>query len=80
MRTAVFQKYTKKGYYRFEFDKLNAINAQHNERLEIYYENRIYRLVGNRPGVSALKWDIAANVVWKEREEISKLSTYFSFV
>jgi 1-acyl-sn-glycerol-3-phosphate acyltransferase len=60
----------------FNFDDLQAINAQVNERLEIYYNNKAYRAVGIRPGVSALKWDVAVNAIWKKLGHSHKLSAY----
>ncbi len=50
----------------FNFKDLKTINPQTQERLEIFYGNEAYRIVGIRPGVSALKWEVAANVIWKE--------------
>jgi 1-acyl-sn-glycerol-3-phosphate acyltransferase len=50
----------------FNFNDLKTINPQTQERLEIFYGDDAYRIVGTRPGVSALKWEVAANVIWKE--------------
>ncbi len=60
------------------FNDLQTINPQVNERLEIYYKNKAYRIIGNRPGISALKWEVAANVIWKNYEQIHKLSSYIN--
>ncbi|NOZ34028.1 MAG: 1-acyl-sn-glycerol-3-phosphate acyltransferase [Chlorobi bacterium] len=58
------------------FDDLQTINPQVNERLEIYYKNTAYRIIGNIPGVSALKWEVAANAIWKISGQTHKLSSY----
>jgi len=55
----------KKDVFTLNFNDLQTINPQVNERLEIYYKNTAYRIIGNQPGVSALKWELALNVIWK---------------
>jgi 1-acyl-sn-glycerol-3-phosphate acyltransferase len=60
----------------FNFDDLKTINPQVHERLEIFYNNDTYRVIGSRPGVSALKWEVALNAVWKRMGQIHKLSPY----
>ena len=62
----------------FNFDDLQTINPQVNERLEIYYKNTAYRIIGNQPGVSALKWELALNAIWKYLGQNHKLSTYIN--
>ncbi len=66
----------KKNQIIMNFNDLQTINPQVNERLEIYYKNTAYRIVGNRPGVSALKWEVAANAIWKRLGQNHKLSSY----
>ena len=58
------------------YDDLQTINPQVKERLEIFYNNEAYRIIGGRPGVSALKWEVAANAVWKSTGQVHKLSPY----
>ena len=60
------------------FNDLQTINPQVNERLEIYYQNTAYRIIGNNPGVSALKWEVALNVIWKKLGQSHKLSPYIN--
>jgi hypothetical protein len=60
------------------FDELQTINPQINDRLEIYYNNHAYRIIGSRPGVSALKWEVAVNAIWKKLEYHTKLAPYIS--
>lgn len=60
------------------FNDLQTINPQVNERLEIYYQNTAYRIIGNNPGVSALKWEVALNVIWKKLGQNYKLSPYIN--
>lgn len=60
------------------FHDLQTINPQVYERLEIYYNNHAYRVVGARPGVSALKWELAVNTIWKKLGQRVKLSPYIN--
>jgi len=60
------------------FDDLQTINPQVYERLEIYYNNQAYRVIGGRPGVSALKWEVAVNTIWKKLGQQTKLSPYIN--
>ena len=58
------------------FNELQTINPQLHERLEIFYNNEAYRIIGSRPGVSALKWDVAVNAILKKMGQTAKLSPY----
>ena len=58
------------------FDDLQTINPQVNERLEIYYAGEAYRIIGGREGISALKWEVALNAIWKHLGQNHKLSPY----
>ncbi len=58
------------------YDDLQTINPQVHERLEIIYQDQAYRIVGSRDGVSALKWEVAVNTVWRESGQNHKLSPY----
>ncbi len=60
----------------FNFDDLQTINPQINERLEVYYADKAYRFVGGKPGVSGLKWEVALNALWKKTGQNHKLSAY----
>lgn len=60
------------------FDDLQTINPQVYERLEIFYNNHAYRIIGGRPGVSALKWEVAVNTIWKKLGQMVKLSPYIN--
>ena len=60
----------------FQLGDLQTINPQVHEHLEIYYQNRPYRIIGGRPGVSALKWEIAVNAIWFKTGQMNKLSPY----
>lgn len=60
------------------FDDLQTINPQVYERLEIFYNNQAYRIIGGRPGVSALKWEVAVNTIWKKLGQMVKLSPYIN--
>jgi 1-acyl-sn-glycerol-3-phosphate acyltransferase len=58
------------------YNDLQIINPQKNERIEIYYNNEAYRIIGSRKGVSGLKWEVAVNAIWKKMGQVNKLSTY----
>lgn len=60
----------------FNFNDLHTINPQTKERLEMFYKNDAYRIVGKKPGISALKWEIAVNVLWKEMGMDAKCVPY----
>lgn len=62
------------------FDDLQTISPQVNDRLEIYYNNEAYRAIGEREGVSALKWEIAVNTIWKKLGQNNKLAPYIYFL
>lgn len=62
--------------FTINYDDLQTINPQVKERLEIFYNNEAYRIIGGRPGVSALKWEVAVNAVWKKMGQEHKLSAY----
>jgi len=62
----------------FNYNDLKTINPQVNERLEIFYNNEAYRVVGSRDGVSALKWEVAVNAIWKKLGMNYKLSPYIN--
>lgn len=63
----------------FNFNDLQTINPQTRERLEIYYKDEAYRVEGTRPGVSALKWEVAVNTIWKEMGLTAKMVPYVRF-
>lgn len=60
----------------FNFNDLQTINPQTKERLEIFYKNDAYRIAGSRAGVSALKWEVAVNTIWKEMGLTAKMVPY----
>ncbi len=59
-------------------DELLTINPQVHEKIEIIYGDKIYRAIGGDPGVSGLKWEIAANALWKKMGQEYKLSSYIN--
>ncbi len=59
-----------------KLDELQTISPQINERLEIYFNNHAYRVIGSKPGVSALKWEIAVNMIWNKMGQTTKLASY----
>jgi 1-acyl-sn-glycerol-3-phosphate acyltransferase len=59
---------------------LQIINPQKNERIEIFYNNQAYRIIGCRKGVSGLKWEVAVNAIWKRMGQENKLSPYLQSI
>lgn len=68
--------FTDKETLEFNFTDLQTINPQTKERLEIFYKDDAYRIAGTRPGVSALKWEVAVNTIWKEMGLTAKMVPY----
>ena len=58
------------------FVDLQTINPQVGEMLEIFYNGEAYRVTGHNKGVSALKWEVALNAIWRLLGQETKLSTY----
>lgn len=59
-----------------DFDLLKTINPQVNETLEIFYGDDAYRIFGEKKGISALKWEVALNAIWRLKGQTNKLSSY----
>lgn len=59
-----------------ELSEIQSIGPQFNERIEFYYQEDAYRFVDTKLKVSGLKWELAANEVWKLTDLDHKLSTY----
>ncbi|GAA4826142.1 hypothetical protein GCM10023331_08430 [Algivirga pacifica] len=57
-------------------DQIQSLSAQLHERLEMYYNDTAYRFVGINKGVSALKWEVAVNTLWKKMGQDKKLMAY----
>lgn len=62
----------------FNFTDLQTINPQVNERIELFYNHEVYRFIGGKEGVSGLKWEVAANTIWKHMGQVQKLSPYIA--
>jgi len=60
----------------FRYEQLDAISTELHERLELHADSRSFRLYGKNPGVSSLKYEIAANIIWKNQGNEYKLSPY----
>jgi 1-acyl-sn-glycerol-3-phosphate acyltransferase len=60
----------------FELNEIESISTELKERLEISYAGISYRIVGKKPGKSALKYEMAANAIWELTGLEQKLSTY----
>lgn len=55
---------------------IDTLNPQFKERIELLHQGDAFRFVGDKPGVSGLKWEIAANAIWQKTEQGFKTSTY----
>lgn len=62
------------------FDDLQTINPQVREMMELYFNDEAYRIIGKTKGVSALKWEVAMNAIWRIRKQESKLSPYINSI
>ena len=60
----------------FDLDKLQTLNPQLNERIELYYQDIAYRFIGEEPGLSGIKWEIACNTVWYHKKQFHKVSPH----
>lgn len=59
-----------------DLDMIQTLNPQVNERIELYYQDKAYRFIGESPGLSGIKWEIACNTVWHHKKQMHKLSTH----
>lgn len=75
-RDKILVDFYEKENLKFNFTDLQTINPQTKERLEIYHNNDAYRIAGTRPGISALKWEVAVNTIWKEMGLNAKMVPY----
>ncbi len=60
----------------FNFNDLQTINPLVNEKLEIFYNDEAYGIIGGTESVSALKWEVAMDAIWKNLGQLHKLSPY----
>ncbi|RLD84735.1 MAG: hypothetical protein DRJ10_00325 [Bacteroidetes bacterium] len=72
----VFEWLEKKEIWTLKLTDIQTINPQVNDQLELIYKGKAYRSVGERPGVSALKWEVAMNALWKKTGQEHKLSSF----
>jgi 1-acyl-sn-glycerol-3-phosphate acyltransferase len=63
-------------FLNLSFNDIQTLNPQVNENVELIMGDQMYRFVGGRPGVSGLKWELAANAIWKQLGHVQKLSPY----
>ena len=57
---------------------IQTISPQLRERIELFYEGKALRIVGEERGVSGVKWEIATNTIWQLTDEKFKVSSYFN--
>lgn len=55
----------------FKFEKIKGLNVQHNDQLEFYYENSLYRFIF-KPNISAYKWLQALRIMCAARKRGGK--------
>ena len=64
----------------FDLEELQTLNPQLNERIELYYQNIAYRFIGEEPGLSGIKWEIACNTIWYHKKQMHKLCSHLKSV
>ena len=57
---------------------IQTISPQLRERIELFYNGKALRIVGEERGVSGVKWEIATNTIWRLTDEKYKVSSYFN--
>jgi len=57
---------------------IQTISPQLRERIELFYQGKAIRIVGEERGVSGVKWEIATNTIWRLTGERFKVSSYFN--
>lgn len=58
--------------------EIQTISPQLKERIELFYQDKALRIVGQDRGVSGVKWEIATNTIWCITGKKHKVSTYFN--
>lgn len=58
-------------------ENIDTLNAQLYERIEIFSRDKVYRFAGAEKGVSGIRWEIAANIIWRNTGQAYKASKYF---
>ena len=58
-------------------ENIDTLNAQLYERIEMFSSQKVYRFAGVEKGVSGIRWEIAANIVWRHTGQAYKASKYF---
>lgn len=58
---------------------IQTISPQLRERIELFYNGKALRIVGEERGVSGVKWEIATNTIWRLTDERFKVSSYFNY-
>ncbi len=69
-------KYDGQKQVEFPLTDIQVLNPQFHERIEVKFRGKNYRFVGEKPGVSGLKWEIATSKIWELTGEGNKRSTY----
>lgn len=58
-------------------NEILTLDPQLKERIELNTAYEMYRFIGEKPGISGIKWEIATNVVWQNTNQAFKQSSYF---
>lgn len=56
---------------------ISSLSPQFNERIELFYQDKAYRLGSTEHQEPSVKWELAINTVWNRTQEQFKLSPYF---
>jgi 1-acyl-sn-glycerol-3-phosphate acyltransferase len=57
--------------------EIQTLSPQLRERIEMTYDDKAYRILSRKKGVSGLKWELACNSIWKNEGQEYKRSSYF---
>ncbi len=57
--------------------EIQTLSPQLRERIEMTYDDKAYRILSRKKGVSGLKWEMACNSIWKNEGQEYKRSSYF---
>lgn len=57
-------------------EKIQTLNPQLRERVELIFNGKNFRITSKTPGVSGLKWEFAANAIWQVTGQEFKQSSY----
>jgi len=57
--------------------EISALTAQFKERIELFYQDKAYRFTSVAAKESGMKWEVAINTTWLEKDQSIKISPSF---